>query len=92
MIYYIDDFISQLIKAHNVVMTDQGKCIGIIKKAIEVFKPEDENILFFLHSACDIALDNPSKCKNYIKSAIDVVQINHNDMMINFNRRKKSNG
>ena len=92
MIYYIDDFMTKLVKAHNAVQTDQKKAVSIIKNTIETFKPEDEEILFLLNSACDVGMDSPIKFKSFITQAIDKVEGNHSLMMQQFNNRKRQNG
>ena len=50
MIYYIDDFMTKMVKAHNTVTSDQRKAINMVKNVIETFQPKDEDILFLLKS------------------------------------------
>jgi len=92
MIYYIDDFMTKMVKAHNTVTSDQRKAINMVKNVIETFQPQDEDILFFLKSGCEVGLDNPKKFKGLIMACIDKVQVNHDLMIQSFNQRKKSHG
>lgn len=92
MNYYIDDFITYLIKAHNTVSSDQSKAISIIKNVLDMFKPKDEEIIFLLNSACEVGRDSPKKFKSLISSVLDKVKHNHEDMIKDFNNRKKIHG
>ena len=41
MIYYIDDFMTKMVKAHNTVTSDQRKAVNMVKNVIETFQPKD---------------------------------------------------
>jgi hypothetical protein len=92
MIYYLDDFMTKLVRAHNCVNTDQKKAIDIIKSVIQEFKPEDEKVLYLLKSSCEVGLDSPKKFQSYIKECMDLVHKNHEIMIESYKSNKKSNG
>lgn len=81
MIFYLDDFMTSLVKAHNSVATDQKKAVNIITGLISSFHPEDEDILYLLRSACDVGLDSPKKFKLILLECIDKINLNHNIMV-----------
>lgn len=91
MIYYLDDFMTKLVKAHNYVSTDQKKSVDLIKNIIKEFKPQDENILYLLNSACEVGLDSPKKFQSYIKECMDVVNKNHQSMIASYKFNTKTN-
>ena len=90
MTYYLDEFMTNLVKAHNLIASDQGLAISIIKKTVKNFQPKDEDILYLLSSACDIGLDSPIKFKELIVSCMDKVQVNHEVMLKQFKKSEKS--
>lgn len=81
MIFYLDDFIQKLIKAHNTVVSDQRKAVSIIKGIISDLDPEDEHILECLNGCIRCGLDSPANFKKFILLAIDRAKSNHATMM-----------
>jgi hypothetical protein len=72
---------TKLVKAHNYVSTDQKE-----------FKPQDENVLYLLNSACEVGFDSPKKFQSYIKECMEVVEKNHQFMIKSYKSNSKSNG
>lgn len=91
MIFYLDDFIQKLTKAHNLIASDQTKAINIIQSVIKDFNPKDEDILYFLNSSVRSGLDSPSKFKEYLIMAIDKAKKNHQTMIHQIKDRKLNN-
>ncbi len=92
MIYYLDDFMTKLVKAHNCVNTDQKKAIDTIRSLIQEFSPEDEKVVYLLKSSCEVGLDSPKKFQSYIKECMDLVHKNHQAMIDSYKINKKANG
>jgi hypothetical protein len=83
---------TKLVKAHNYVSTDQKKSVDLIKNVIKEFKPQDENVLYLLNSACEVGFDSPKKFQSYIKECMEVVEKNHQFMIKSYKSNSKSNG
>jgi hypothetical protein len=91
MIYYLDDFLQRLIKAHNKVATDQGKAVAIVKSIISDFNPEDEEIVDGLNAAIRVGLDSPIDFKKHIVQVMNRAKANHAIMLQEILKRKNKN-
>lgn len=89
MIFYLDDFIQRLIKAHNTVVSDQRKAVEIVKNVILDLRPEDEYIMECLNGCVRCGLDSPANFKKLILMAIDKAKKNHATMMGGITKVKK---
>lgn len=89
MIFYLDDFIQRLIKAHNTVVSDQRKAVEIVKNVILDLRPEDEYIMECLNGCVRCGLDSPANFKKLILMTIDKAKKNHATMMSGIAKVKK---
>jgi hypothetical protein len=88
MIFYLDNFIQRLIKAHNTVVSDQRKAVSMINEIIRELNPEDEYILECLNGCVRCGLDSPANFKKFILLAIERARKNHLSMMAGLKKVK----